>query len=401
MSYFNSEKEMHEWITKEIQESDGLYHLINNKEILEKKSLIIEHKLIKKSFNNCLESINHAIIISNDENISTIKNRILRPDLILFSYSTEGIVIVEIKNIKNPTRELGTEVSAYAAEVKHQLPFLSDRSIYTIVISNYYPALLRSYLAHDIIFNNRNILCLRPTLAENSNNCNRYPKLLLDIYPIELLYKPLIRNYVKLSYKEVTGFHVSLNNYQDSDPRMNVSEKNIAQIKTSLILMKNRASKIYSHGFILLWENNDEDSLAPYIITICNLSPFEYFNKDAEDTYYSKSEKTILQDKFSRITDYFFSPSGHSSTLFEILESGEFILKKFSEVEVCNSNNWKVLYSDIRKQSSKIISFYSWGIIEKSFNDFLMKDYEKGKLDTTFDDPILGLIVLESMIDVS
>jgi len=214
---FKNEQEMQEWLSNELKDNSSLADIIEDYEESSEGTDAIRNRIVD-SFNYCLQSLDVVEVISENENISLREGDILKPDFLLYSPSTESIIIVELKNIANPTRQVGTELGAYSSEVKSYLPFMSDGDIVHVVVSREWPTLLRHYIFHEIYWLNRKVLCLEPVEndegeiklkvldsnqfleeIDNSKFCNMHlAGYQLCIYDEEL-YRGLGREYLKNS----------------------------------------------------------------------------------------------------------------------------------------------------------------------------------------------------------
>lgn len=390
LNQFKSEADMQSWLSNCLEDTYDLADLITNKDYLDKfKPKSIEHKKILRSFKVCLESLYGTKSIIENENIFPNNTYILKPDFILYSGSTEGVVIIELKNIKNPTRQAGTEFNAYSSAIKSHLPFISDGDIYNVIISHNYPTLLVQYIFHEIFWKQRNFLCLTPSYSLDGIN--------LEILSIESIYKSNEENKLSISAKSITGYHICLYNYENCETPQNILDKNIEQMKTSLIAMKSEGIKQHSHGFAILWKNKEINAISPYFITLCNLSAFSLFNNIICNT---DKESSLLENKIFEIMNDICSPTGHSSTLFRITESGEDFLKIFCEPRIEISADWKHLYGDILDMHEEIISFQSWGFFGELFNERLLDKYSKCSTSYSSDDPRIGEEILTEFIDL-
>lgn len=124
-------------------------------------------KTISENFDFCIPFLITNEIIVENKNISLDDKDILRPDFILYSAENQGMVILELKNISNATRQAGTELSAYAAEIRSQLIYMSDADMINVIISSEWPTLLCHYVSHEILWMDRKILCLKPINERN------------------------------------------------------------------------------------------------------------------------------------------------------------------------------------------------------------------------------------------
>lgn len=121
---------MQEWFSEKLFQEEALSSLVINYEDIAKRScdddMSVVFQKITECFKYCLKSFNNNEIITENKNISiNVKDR-LAPDFVVYAPETQSIVIIELKNIKDPTREARTELGAYAAEMKTFLPFLSE-----------------------------------------------------------------------------------------------------------------------------------------------------------------------------------------------------------------------------------------------------------------------------------
>lgn len=175
---FNTEDEMQKWLSIELHKNEGLMDIIDNyKTFSEYKPISTPEKKIFESFEYSLNSLYTNIIISENENISLKKGDSLKPDFLLYSPERETIVVVELKNLSGPSRQAGTEISAYTSEVKSYIPFLSDGDVVNVIISSVWPTLLRHYIYHEIFWLQKNLICLEPVLKDE--------KILLNIIDIK------------------------------------------------------------------------------------------------------------------------------------------------------------------------------------------------------------------------
>lgn len=125
MGVFKNESDMQTWLKKKLASVDGLSSLIVNSNFLENfQPTTKEQKEIHQSFSKCYDAIHLTEMLSDDKDVLSSKGKYLRPDFILYSPETEGIVVVELKNNSKATREAGTEINAYSMGVRKHIPFL-------------------------------------------------------------------------------------------------------------------------------------------------------------------------------------------------------------------------------------------------------------------------------------
>lgn len=142
---FNKESDMQEWLDTEIVKNSSLSHIItsppNKDETLYSSQK--EYKKIYDSFDKSYDSLHVVKKITADENISSNRQEILRPDFILKLTENESIGIVELKNTRSASRQTGTELSAYHTQLKQHHPNLSKSDVIYIIISTDWSTLLK------------------------------------------------------------------------------------------------------------------------------------------------------------------------------------------------------------------------------------------------------------------
>lgn len=397
-SIFNNETEMQKWLEETLKNYFGLYELISNGEELETFSpKNLEEKKIYSSFKNCLEALHLTPILSANQNISLSGNEILKPDLVLYSSEAQGIVIVELKNSVNASRQAGTEIGAYAAELKNHLLFLSDGDIFNIIISSEWKTLLKYHVLHEIFWKNRNILCLQPIKKENGD-------ILLEILPIKELLNTKLTYQIPEEY--LYGYQICLyddelykqNNFKE---RMEYFDSRINQMKATLSVMAVEGERQASHGFAFLWKDKglvpNGFSLCPYNITLINIAPFEsierFFQTITDISELSEMQRTWVNLVIEQ------NPTGHGHTLNSIANVGKEFLSSFCKPYSEGYYSWQEHKIDMLNNCSDLIAFSSWGIFQSIFNEKLLAEYINGNLDIPIDSPSLGFEAIQEVID--
>lgn len=397
---FKNEAEMQAWLEDELQICWGLSELIANKEKLEKFSpKKLEEKKIHSSFINCLEALHVNTVFSANQNISLSGNEILKPDLVLYAPEVAGIVIVELKNSANAARQAGTEISAYAAELKNHLLFLSDGDVFNVIISPEWKTLLKHHVLHEIFWKNRNILCLKPIQKGDSN-------IQLEILPIQELLNTKLTYQIPEEY--LCGYQLCLYDHElkknNSDERMEYFNNRINQMKAALSVMAAEGERQASHGFAFLWQDNDlvssGISLCPYNITMMNIAPFESVERFFQ-TITDISELSDMQRKWVNLIKE-HAPSGQGHTFNCIANLGEKFLSSFCKPCSEGYAGWNAHKSIMfDKGRADLVAFAGWGIFQSMFNEKLLTEYTNGNLDTPIDCPYLGLETIETIIDTN
>ncbi len=165
MKIFESESFMQQWLSEQFARGKSLADLVSNLEEYDspfsEKETFSLRKVID-AFKFCLSSFDNNEVLVENKDISLSDKDILKPDFLLYAPGTQSVIVIELKNIKSPTRQVGTEFGAYAAEVKTHLPFLADNDVINVIISSEWPTLLRHYVFNDIVWLDRKLICLQP-----------------------------------------------------------------------------------------------------------------------------------------------------------------------------------------------------------------------------------------------
>jgi hypothetical protein len=382
---FNSEKEMQKWFRK-IIETESYYGIIRNNYVGNYENS--DEKKILDVFEICIESFSEVEIITDDQNISLLGKDSLRPDFLLYSPSSQGWIIVELKNIPNPSRQAGTELSAYAAELRTQLIHLSDGDISNIIISTAWPTLLCHYVSHEILWMGRKILCLKPEI-ENDD-------IVLSVVNPKIFTNTVNIN---LSAYEIGGYQLCLYDnfcqHTDYDPLR--LDQHVAQMRKALEIAKNSVQSLQSHGFAFLWKDHSPSAVATYSITLVNAASFQSFGHIL-DSLPPEAPLGPLQKGILRIAQE-YSPTGQTPTLEimrkSIVESLSNIARPFAE----GFHTWDILSYFMENQSGgDLIDFVAWGRFGKRFDKLSLEQYEAGAKETTISNTDLGLQVVEELI---
>jgi hypothetical protein len=389
MSLFADESAMQEWLLEKFTNEIALSELIINydeyKETGQPKSGHLAQQNIRESYRFCMASFEINELLFANQNISLNPQDILKPDFILYAAETQSIVIVKLKNLKGPTRQAGTEVGAYAAEIKSYLPFLADGEVINVIISTEWPALLRHYVVNEIIWLNRKMICLEPVEHEGEI-------WLRIIQPAQIVDGNLK---FSISSQQLGGFHLCLYDYEGKSQgnyfRLDDYQN---RIRTALNAMSAKGNALKTHGFAFLWRNIYEVGYAPYTITMVNYSSFQALPYSFLDPAYEPNDtaKRFLQ----LLRDH--DPEGHGQMLTEICEAGEAFLKGFCDPRPEDFRDWSCLKPYIF-QETDALAFVGWGLFEELFYERLAKDSDALDLDLRHDNPLVAISMLNEIID--
>lgn len=389
MGIFKLEVDMQNWLSDELESAEGLADLISNDDYVDEfEAKTIEEKKFKTSFNSCLKALYMNEIISVDENISCTKNEGLKPDFTLYAPEQEGIVIVELKNGVGPSRQAGTELSAYACEIKTYMPFLSDGDVYNVIISPEWPTLIRHYIFHEIFWNHRNIICLEPeeVLGE----------VRLKIVSIPTLLE--VDTSMKISDQHLAGMHLCLysKGYKKNSETGDDFDCFTPQMKAALSVMSTMGNKQNSHGFAFLWKDYSQVSLTPYMYTVVNISSLlsleRYLHGIESLADLPKMNKKLIDLVIEQ------DPTGHGAGLTNITEASKEFLDKICTFRYEDFTTWSSLKETMLSRG-ELIAFQGWGTFEEEFTERLVQEYKAGNIECDSLCPHLGLEVVSSLID--
>jgi hypothetical protein len=380
---FETEEKMQEWLSSNLKIVDCFRDLIINEDDfgdLETTSLV-ETKILK-SYQHCLSSLGLVSIISENENISLKEGDSLKPDLLLYAPETESIVIVELKNLASPSRQVGTEISAYASEIKSYIPFISEGDIINVIFSSVWTTLIKHYVFHEIFWLQRNIICLEP--------CEFEGKIGLRIVDISTLIDNEVS--LKLSSQHLGGYQICMYDYSSKDKDR--LDPFLEQMKTAMAAITSKGNSQKNHGFAFLWKDHWDLSIAPYSITILNFAPFNSLERLLHNEDFEPNE--ITERFFNIVKEY--SPEGHGKSLDEISASADKFLNAFCRPRTEGFTTWDSLKGSMIN-SSTLISFNSWGIFDELFSEKLYIEYKKGNTNISSTDPQLGLQLINELVD--
>ncbi|EHY1569596.1 hypothetical protein K1421_004573 [Escherichia coli] len=394
MSIFLSEKEMQNWIIDKLSGQDGLYNsIINIDKLNEFNPKRPEEKKIKESYQFCLKNITLLHLMTDDENISATKSEILRPDVVAYSTENESLVLIELKNFSTPTREAGTELVAYAAELKSYLSYLSDGDITNVLISPDWPPLVRHFIFNMIVWQKKNFLCLEPCYDLQGN---------VSLTPLDINKLVIAEEALKFSFRHLGGFHICLYddemyNQPTSTSRLH-SKLNV--IKASMAKMSSDGEKTNSHGFAILCRNLNERTLAPYTITLVNVSAFSSIERYFHSPQISNASQLprIGQKIYDIYTHY--QPSGFGASMSKIYNSGRAYLEKINckpRIEVIDT--WDVLQVHTHAPYMEMVHIETWGVFKEKLIEGLNECYEDEYYTPDFNDVDFCMVCIESLID--
>lgn len=379
---FNSEKDMQEWLRLAISQDNDFSSLVVNGEYIEalQPTGFIERKFAT-SYRMAWRALQYVGVLTDNRNIALMKGEVLRPDFTLYGQESQTIVVVELKNLPNTTREAGTEIGAYAAAIRSYLPFLADGDIISVLISTDWPPLLRHFIRNEILWLGRTVICLEP--VKRGRNIALKIKGIDQFLPAESSFK--------FSADTLGGLCLSLYDYNQRG-----LDRHVMQMRAAGAAMANQGTALRNHGFAFLWKDGHSDIPAPYCFTIVNVASFQALTRlrvgsppyrPVNDTH--KRLLQIVRD---------FDPQGHGVSLHAIAQRGREFLQSCSSPQIEFGTDWTNLKTDISENSLKMMGFYPWGFFAEAFHEHLKAEYDRGNHNVAPDCPRIGWKVVEELV---
>lgn len=387
---FDSESEMQAWLRTTLADCDGLASLVVNPNYLNQLSpATYAQKRFSASYKLAWRSLEYNRILTDNENISLAEGEALRPDFLLYGLESESIVVVELKNLPKTTREAGTEIGAYAAEIRSYLPLLSDGDIASVLISTSWPTLLKHFVCNEVMWLGRTVICLEP-VKEGA-------KLALKIKEIDSFLDE--SPHFKLSPETLGGFCLCLYDYSNKaqGPDNSRLDQYLLQMRAAGAAMASRGNALRSHGFAFLWKDLSESIAAQYCFTIANVASFQGVRQLLVGPPPYQAVNTTHQKLLELLRD--FDPQGHGVTLSEIRRYACEYVNDWCTADAENYTDWGTLRDDMYRTPSELLGFYSWGIFAEAFHERLKREYADGNHDTKLDSPYVGLEILNELIE--
>ncbi|CAA6807963.1 MAG: Unknown protein [uncultured Sulfurovum sp.] len=328
-------------------------------------------------------------LITNDDNISTQKGEVLRPDLILFNVETNVLIVVEIKREHGAERQAITELLAYEHEIQNLMPFMSKVDICFVIISADYRTLLEHSIYSLSVWQNKKILPIKISGIESSDTS----KWKLSFHRLDSW---SLLSHTNILPKQISTFELVLYDKDAYNPNINVKDKedNMAIFYKGLDLIIKEAEKNNISGFSILLKNtNPMLALNNYSIMIGVVNHFSFLEK--------------IRDNSSKVKKYFLDNetlilSNHLSA-FSFTNNAEKFLNNFYNPEYEGFYNWKI-HREILEQNSIPIKIDFFGEIDSlvtqfALNKTVLKNYfpelSTGQVDFSY--PKIGLNILDNL----
>jgi len=338
-----------------------------------------EEKFVE-SYNLAWGALTYVEILTADTNISLNKTEALRPDFILYDQEKESIIIVELKNRAQATREAGTEIGAYAAAIRKYMPLLADSDIVNVIVSSAWPPLLRHFIFNEIVWLGRSVICMEPCV-ENGNDHLRIKDIRCFTDSERAAKIPL----------DALGGHVI--GLERSSQQSESLSRHVRRMRQAGMAMARKGTALRSHGFAFLWQT--DNAHVPYCFTLVNVAPLlDLGHLAAQDPPFSMIN-AFAQRLRHVVRDN--GPGGHTRSLSLIDKHARIFVETWCRPVSEAYCDWESLKQDILDHKVRMLGFYPWGIFAEVFHSKLAQRISKGK-DATHDRCATGWEVISELV---
>ncbi|MCW6037445.1 hypothetical protein K4A83_14355 [Spirulina subsalsa FACHB-351] len=345
-----------------------------------------------------LRSLEFLEVLTADQNVSLTKNEIMRPDIVCINAEQQCVVMFELKVSSVTGRQSLTELIAYEQELKNTLPFLAEYDVCHVLISPEWSTLMDHSVASSVTWSGRQILCLQAGLEKR--------KLTLKTRIPEAWKITGAAHFPELAMPCITVCLYDLDAYtakdtvDSDDKKSKLTDELDNRIWTALSVIAREGDRIGGHGFALLWKDTSSISLTSYNITICGVSPFEFYKM-------SRERSTILADdgRLVAALDRFIydsDPDGVSGALLRVAQSADTLLREVSDPRLEGWSNWATERRTLCSRGIPLLCEF-WGALGDYSRDYVMnpavRTHQRNLLlNGTGDwrDPKVGLPLIQS-----
>lgn len=292
-------------------------------------------------------------VLTTDQNVSLTTNEVMRPDIVCINSEQQSIVMFELKVSAATGRQAFTELIAYEQELKNALPFLAEYDVCHVLVSPEWSTLMDHSVASSVTWSGRQVLCLEARLDAG--------ELTLKTRIPEAWKITGAAHFPELGLPCVTVCLYDLDARTRPASEEGTPERELdTRIWTAMSIIAREGDRIGGHGFALLWEDTSSISLTSYNITICGVSPFEFYKT-------SRLRGTILADdgRLVAALDRFIQdndPDGISEALLHTAQSANDLLNEVSNPTLEGWSNWAADRLSLSKRARPLLCEF-WGAL--------------------------------------
>lgn len=310
-----------------------------------------------------LDSLTMLDLLTSDKNISSEKKEILRPDIVCINPEQDKIIIIEIKNEAQTGREAITELLAYEHELKNTLPMVSNYDVCFVIISPEWSTLMDHSVASAVAWSGRNVLMLTADKVKDGLVLRtRVPtawSITGNVYfPDEAFPSVTVCLYEKAAYSP-----------EWSKKKADEEEEQIdSRLLTAIDVMAREGDRLGGHGFLVLWKDYSSISLTRYNVTVCGVSPFEFYKATRA------KDKSALRGHLSPALDGYIvrnDPQGHAESLIKVAQAAYPILEEVSDPMLEGFHHWALDRETLQRRAIPLRCEF-WGVLGKYSRDYVL-----------------------------
>lgn len=209
----------------------------------------LQRERIILAADEALNTLGDVEIISDNTSISRSPGEILRPDFVLFNRKLGRLILVELKDDKQPERQAVTELLAYERELRNHFPFMGGMDVVFILIAREWGDLLNHAYAALAARGRPSLLALTVSGEE--------PDLAFTVRTDEAWYRHFQVHIAPAALRSRT-YRVQ---FEDVD-----REASWLALREAGDLMRQAADRAGQHGFSCIWENGHNSNEVGIII---------------------------------------------------------------------------------------------------------------------------------------
>ncbi|GCE85243.1 hypothetical protein [Komagataeibacter diospyri] len=198
----------------------------------------LQRERIILAADEALNALGDVEIISDNTSISRNPGEILRPDFVLFNRKLGRLILVELKDDKQPERQAVTELLAYERELRNHFPFMGGMDVVFVLIAREWGDLLNHAYAALAARGRPSLLALTVSGEE--------PDLAFTVRTDQAWYRHFQVHIAPAALRSRT-YRVQ---FKDVDP-----EASWLALREAGDLMRQAADRAGQHGFSCIWEN--------------------------------------------------------------------------------------------------------------------------------------------------
>lgn len=300
-----------------------------------------------------LKSFEYLEVLTSDQNVSLTTNEVMRPDIVCINSEQQSIVMFELKVSAATGRQALTELIAYEQELKNALPFLAEYDVCHVLVSPEWSTLMDHSVASSVTWSGRQVLCLEAGLDAG--------KLTLKTRIPEAWKITGAAHFPEFGLPCVTICLYDLDAYTRPPSKEGAPERELdTRIWTAMSIIAREGDRIGGHGFALLWEDTSSISLTSFNITVCGVSPFEFYKTSRlRGTIVADDGRLVAAlDRFIKEND----PDGISEALLHTAQSANNLLDEVSNPALEGWSNWSTDRLSLSKRARPLLCEF-WGAL--------------------------------------